>query len=187
METVRGAIEGLNLTLIYGGFVVAGLLFCGVVFLFGGDHGGDVHAGQAGGDHGAGCFLSPTGMAFFTTSFGAFGLILLHGVGVSPLRSVLYSSVAAAISMMVLSYFFFRLFVRSGAVVQEEEVVGLSAEVYTAIPSGGLGEIVYRSGRGRQKSMARSADGQPIPSGSPVRIESAVGPTLVVARIEPKA
>jgi membrane protein implicated in regulation of membrane protease activity len=183
VETVREAVEGLNLTLVYGGFVLAGLLFCGLVFLFGGDH-GDVHAGDAAGDDSGGCFLSPTSLAFFTTSFGAFGLILLHGVGVTPMRSVLYSSVAAAVSMAVLSYAFFRLFVRSGAVVQAENLEGLTAEVYTAIPEEGVGEVLYRDRRGRQKAMARSADGQAIASGACVRIDSAIGPTLVVSRVE---
>lgn len=184
METIRDAVEGLNLTMVYGGFVLAGLLFCGVAFLFGGD-GGDGGA-DAGGDDGGGCFLSPISLAFFTTSLGAFGLILLHGLGVSPLRSILYSVVAAGVSMTVLSYFFFRLFVRGGAVVQAQTVDGLSAEVFTAIPEGGVGEVLYRDGRGQQKALARSADGRALPVGASVRIDRRVGPTLVVSKIEPQ-
>lgn len=185
METVREAVESVNLTLVYGGFVLAGLLFCGLVFVFGGDHGDGGHAGDVGGDHGGpGCFLSPTGLAFFTTSFGAFGLITMHGLGVSPMRSVVYSAVAAAVSMSLLSYFFFRLFVRSGSVVRSENIDGLPAEVYTAIPATGLGEVIYRDSRGRQKAMARSSDGKPIPSGTSVRIDRSVGPALVVSRID---
>lgn len=184
MDLVREALESLNLTLVYGGFVLAGLLFCGLVFLFGGDH-GDGGAGDAGGDHGGpGCFLSPTGLAFFTTSFGSFGLILLHGFGLSPMRSVLFSCLAAWASMVAFTWFFLRVFVRSGSVVRAENVEGLSAEVFTAIPEGGTGEVLYRDSRGRQKAMARSLDGQPIPSGTAVRIERSAGPTLVVSRVD---
>lgn len=183
MEIIRDAVEGLNLTLVYGGFALAGLLFCGLAFIFGGD-GGDGGV-DADGD-GGGCFLSPISLAFFTTSLGAFGLIFLHGLGISPMRSILYSIVAAALSMSVLSFSFYRLFVRGGAVVRAEKVDGLSAEVFTAITEGGVGEVLYRDGRGQQKALARSSDGGAIPAGVPVRIDRRVGPTLVVSRVEHK-
>lgn len=186
MESIQGFLAGLNLTLIFGGFVAAGLLFCVFTFVFGGDvddGGGGLHVGGAEASHAPGCFITPSGLAFFTTSFGAYGLIALHGLGLSPILSVVLSVVLAFVTMMALNYVFFRVFVRSGSTVEKTDIEGLRAEVYTAIAEGGVGEVLYRDQRGRQKAMARSKDGSAIASGKLVVIDSAIGSTLVVSPV----
>ena len=77
MEFINNAnqfIESLNLTLVYSGLVVIGIACCCFVYFFGGDDGGVDDGGAP-----SGLVISPTGLAFFTTSLGEFGLILYHG------------------------------------------------------------------------------------------------------------
>ena len=187
---VSAFLESLNLTLIFLAFVVLGIIFSAIALIIG-DHGAhadvggiDVGVGDGDGGHG-GCFLTPTALAFFSTSFGAYGLIFFVGFKTGPLMSVVLSTVLAAITMAGLNHMFFRLFVKTGSVVSEDKVEGLVGEVFTAIPADGVGEVLYRSDRGRQKAMARTIDGAPLASGETVVIKSSTGATLVVERQAP--
>ncbi len=186
MEVINNAsafLESLNLTLVYTGLIGIGVVCCGLAYLLGGDDGGGIGDG---GDS-PGLIISPTGIAFFTTSLGAFGLIFYHGFAFTALSSMLVSVVCSAILMLVFNYVFFKVFLRSGSVVQQETLEGLTGEVYTAIPADGMGEIVYRDNRGRQKSPARSANGETIATGTLVVIKSAVGAILVVSKVDDEA
>ncbi|HXE72349.1 MAG TPA: NfeD family protein [Candidatus Nitrosotenuis sp.] len=180
MEAFRGFIEGLNLTLVFGGCLAAGVFYCFLAMLVGGDGGhgdGDVTGG--------GAFLSPTGLAIFAATFGATGLFFQFTVQASPVTSVLMAlGVGVAVNVLVTTLLY-KVFARSeaGAAIRGQDLVGMSAEVRTSIPEGGVGEVVYVL-KGRQKAIARSDDGHPIPAGTQVRIERVMGSTVVVKRIE---
>ncbi|MBQ7568965.1 NfeD family protein [bacterium] len=185
MELLNNAsevLESLNLTLIYSSLVGLGIVCCGLAYFLGGDDGGGIGDG---GDS-PGLVISPTGIAFFTTSLGAYGLILYHGFSLGALPSMLISVVLSAITMLGFNYVFFKVFLRSGSVVKRDVLEGIVGEVYTAIPEDGTGEIIYRDSRGRQKSPARSSDGKAIATGTSVVIKNAVGATVVVEKADPK-
>lgn len=188
MEQLHSFVNGLDLTLMYCGFVVAGFVFCVITLMMGGDDGGaaghDFLGFHHSGSDGPGCFVTPSGMSFFTTSLGAYGLIMQYGFKAGPLTGVLVSVVLAAVTMMALNYAFYRVFWKSGSVVKAEDLTGVQAEVFTAIPANGLGEVIYRDSRGRQKQAARSATNQALPEGTLVVIKSNLGAALVVEKVD---
>lgn len=176
MEFFNNIGENLNLiTFLYSGLVVIGIICCCCVYIFGGDDGGIDDGGLT---------ISPTGLAFFTTSLGAFGLISYHGFKTTALTSMLISVVLSLIMMFIFNYVFFKAFVESGFTVKDETLEGLNGEVYTAIPENGTGEIVYKDSRGRQKSLARELEGRPLAMGTSVTIKKIVGATLIVVAVE---
>ncbi len=82
--------------------------------------------------------------------------------------------------------FFSKVFyaMQSSSEVIQTSLIGQTATVITAIPAGGMGEIVYVAGGGRQNAQARAADGQPIPTGAEVTITKVVGGSFWVTRKE---
>ena len=50
----------------------------------------------------------------------------------------------------------------------------------TAIPEGGLGQVLYRDATGSRQLLARSREGASIPAGQLVRIVDVVGTAVIV-------
>jgi membrane protein implicated in regulation of membrane protease activity len=59
-------------------------------------------------------------------------------------------------------------------------LVGKSAEVSVAIPSGGIGQVALTSGGERSEHIARSADGSAVSRGAAVVITGLRGDSVVV-------
>jgi len=107
--------------------------------------------------------LSPVTVATFATSFGGIGLVLarvgLPGVVSLPLAGASGFAVAGAVF-----YVFFLVFrvTQSSSAVSPRQSLGKEAEVITAIPEKGAGEIAYVLGGRRFTAPARTEDGHPI-------------------------
>jgi hypothetical protein len=110
-------------------------------------------------------------MATFATSFGGIGLVLeeagFPGALSIPLAGASGFAVAGAVF-----YIFFLVFrvTQSSSAVSPRQSLGKPAEVITAIPKNGAGEIAYVLGGRRFTAPARTEDGHPIPHNASVVI-----------------
>lgn len=129
--------------------------------------------------------LSPVTIAMFTSSFGAIGAILTKfspGLG-TPL-TLGFAIVSGLIIAGFTMYFFWRLFrsTQESSEARVSDMIGLDAEVITAIPAEGFGEIAYVARGTRFNSTARSIGGKEIPSNATVKIKRVVGSVCYVKR-----
>lgn len=144
---------------------------------------GDVHV-DAGGHMDAGHPhpISGTTIATFLTGFGGGGVLahyLFRWQTAGGLGFALGSGLAlAAAAYGVLELIFSQT--QAGAEYVPDEVAGREAEVITAIPEGGAGEIAFIVRGQREQAPARSATGGAIPKGRVVLIERVMGQTCHV-------
>ena len=129
--------------------------------------------------------LSPVTIAMFTSSFGALGAILTK---FSPQLGIPVTLGIAIVSGIVIAgatmYFFYRLFrsTQESSEARVSDIIGLDAEVITAIPAEGFGEIAYIARGTRFNSTARSIDGKDVPRNATVKIRRMVGSVCYVKR-----
>jgi membrane-bound ClpP family serine protease len=81
---------------------------------------------------------------------------------------------------MYLFYSQFLIRSQGSSEVRRAELVGLEAEVTVPIGENATGQVTYLTKSGRMSSMARSADGRPIPRGRTVEIVRTTGPQVLV-------
>ena len=146
--------------------------------------GGDVHVDVSGHlDAGHPHPVSGTIIATFITGFGAGGVIahyvlkwsLLAGIGLACLSGLALAGIAFLVLDLIFAH------TQAGSEFSLEQMVGVEAEVITAIPeSGGPGEVAYLVKGQREVSPARSVDGSAIRKGSAVVIEKVSGATVHV-------
>lgn len=194
-------MDGFTLFHLYLIFFLLGLGYAVIAVLMGqilGGHeaghdaGGDGHAGEHGEGgveaHVAGmptiAPLSPVTVATFATAFGGVGLVFerlrIPGVLSVPAAAAVGVGIAAAVF-----YLFFRVFRATQATsgVAVRQAVGRPAEVITAIPEKGLGEIAYVLGGRRFNAAARSEDGAAVPARATVTIVGREGAVFRVRRL----
>jgi hypothetical protein len=149
-----------------------------------GDLGGaDVHVDAAGHlDAGHPHPISGTTIATFITGFGAGGTLAHYAFELSRLASISVATVSglalAAAAFGVLELIFKQT--QGGAEYAEQELIGREAEVITAIPGDGVGEIAFHVRGQREQAAARSVSGAAIAKGRLVLIDKASGPTTWV-------
>jgi membrane protein implicated in regulation of membrane protease activity len=132
--------------------------------------------------------LSPITVATFVTTFGGIGVLALQVFGVDPRWSLLWAT-GGALSTSGLMYLFTSQFlVRSQASseMHRSELIGMQAEVTVPIGESSPGQVTYVTKSGRMSSMARSADGKPIPRGQFVIIMRTIGPQVLVKVLPPE-
>jgi len=188
----------LSITAFYTVCLTAGLFYALSLNILGlGDHdssgigggGHDVsHPGDltSGSDHSVHFSpFSPLTMATFISSFGAVGLIGLKGFNLQPFTSAVVSGIISAILSVGVYLLFYKFFILSQAssVLENEDMIGIDAEIITPIPANGLGEIAYHVGGSRHTSPAKTEDGKPISRGIPVKIIKLAGSTCYVEEI----
>jgi membrane protein implicated in regulation of membrane protease activity len=184
--------------IIYGICLALGLMFTIISavagHLFGGgDHGGDVGTGghaEAGFDN-TGLpgisFFSPTVLASFVTSFGAFGLILSR---IPATQSIWISAPVSAVAGGAIALLVFWVFnamfqkTQSSSESRVSTLLGLNASIVTPIPENAVGEIAYIQGGTRYTAPARTVDGKPISAGQPVRICRIAGTQYYVEAVK---
>jgi len=151
--------------------------------------GGGVHIGGA--DIGTGGIdapdvsvspLSPITIATFVTTFGGIGVLCLQLFGTSPPMSLVWSTLGGLVAGGGMFLFYSQFLIRSQASseLRRGELIGLDAEVIVPIGESAPGQVAYETKSGRMTSIARSADGKPIPRGSYVRIVRTIGPQVLV-------
>lgn len=138
-------------------------------------------------DAGGGPFTGPV-VASWLTLFGGVGLLTRDVMGFTPLASTGTAALASVLGSSLFYLVFYKAVIsQQGSTDYEpEKAVGMEAEVITAIPAEGPGEISFVTNSGRISGAARSADGKPIANGAIVRIERAGGGSFVVRQARPE-
>ena len=140
------------------------------------DHDLDGHAGPS--------ILSGRILSVFVTAFGSFGAIGTHrgyGLGTSTAMGFGGGVVFAAIIYAFASFLYSQ---QASSHVRMGDLVGNTAEVSVAIPKGGVGQVRCTLGDTVVEKIARAKTNEGIPVNTLVKIESIVGETLLVHRVE---
>jgi len=173
------------------GAVYIGLLVLGVVYaLLAGAMGwmsdltsADIHIDASGHfDVGHAHPISGTTIATFITGFGAGGIVghylLEWRFGAGLALATVSGLLLAAAAYLVLELIFSQT--QAGSEHTTDDAVGREAEVITAIPAGGTGEVAFVVRGQRDQAPARSVDGLPVPRGRVVVIDKVIGQTAYV-------
>ena len=183
-------LAGFSAFGVFLGIASIGFLFLLVSLLFGeffghGDlvgHDADFHGDLH--DGGGVSIFSTRVLSVFVTAFGGFGAIGIHlgyGAGVSTALGVAGGLVFGAIIYLFASFLFSQ---QASSEVRMSDLAGGTAQVSVAIPKGGVGQVRCTLGESVVEKIARSRDGEQIPVNTLVRIEAVVGETVVVRRAE---
>ncbi len=121
--------------------------------------------------------FSPIVIAFFLTSFGGTGLILVSSTRLPVVSTLLMAALSGFVLAWLMVKFFNRVLgrIQSSSEVRVHTLIGLDAEVTVAIPQTGVGEIAYIAMGSRYVAPARSDETTAIPRYSAVRITRIVG------------
>ena len=126
--------------------------------------------------------LSPITIASFVTAFGSFGLLAVYLFNVSDRFSLLWAG-GGGLVVAIIAHFAFGYFLiapQGSSEVTARDIIGLTAEVITPIPTAGVGQVAFVAQGRRVTSSARSAGGVPVPKGTFVSIQSFTGSVAVV-------
>lgn len=201
LDYINTFLTKIPLSMIFGGCMLVGLAYSFIILIFGGqgDSGGahhgffsDMFGGtHHGGDISAGAalhinFFSPLSITTFLTGFGSFGLITLDVLKWEPVLATFSSGGAAVVLNLIVTFAIYKIFIASqtSSISKMKDLIGFEAEVITAIPAQGVGEIAYTSDQGRQTALARSYKKEVISKGETVRIVKFIGTAAHVAKIE---
>ncbi len=143
-----------------------------------GHHGGDGHESDSIFNVG---ILSVRGVALLSTGFGGVGFLVHTSTG-----KLWFSSVVGLLSGYVFAFavlYILKMFraQQANSIVSMADAHGQVAMVSTSIPQNGAGEVRFVFAGQERVSMAFSDDGNPIPSGSSVRIERTSGGSVIVS------
>jgi len=170
---------GVFLGLAAIGFLILIVSFVmGEVFDLGdwfGHHDIDTHGGGP-------SFLSGRILSVFVTAFGGFGAIGIHsgfGIGVSTAMGLASGFVFGGIVYVFVRFLHGQ---EASSDIHIGDLVGNTADVTVAIPKGGLGQVRCAMGESVVEKIARSVDGEEIPSNTAVKIEAIVGETVLVRK-----
>jgi hypothetical protein len=128
--------------------------------------------------------LSPITIASFITSFGGLGLVGTQLFLMPDTISLVFATAGAALIAAGMFLFYSRVLVagEGSSAVRLADVSGTSAEVIIPIPENGLGQVAFVARGRRATRNARSADGQPIPRGTIVTVQTVTGTMVIVSR-----
>ena len=162
-------------------------LLRGALAMLGADTHPDVHVdtdvgGDADGGSPGGGLINLTVVSTFVTAFGGAGALMHYTfkAGAAPGMGVAIVSALALAAVMAL---LLRKIVSSTQAGSEpRSVTGLTAEVITPIPAGGLGEIAYVAKGARYVAPAREKGGGAVEKSAAVVIVETAGATCVVEK-----
>ncbi|HLL52302.1 MAG TPA: hypothetical protein VK447_02090 [Myxococcaceae bacterium] len=177
----------------YLGCFLLGLTFV-VLSMAVGHFGADAGHGDSGGHDAGGHdgfdvplpLLSPSVLAIFVGMFGAGGLVLMHGLGITS--PAVHSAGAAGISLTSgfgMAYAMMKLMrhAETNSRARHSDVVGLEVEVTQSIRGGEPGEIAYVAGGTRHTLVAQGDGVTTFAQGDVVRVLEVVDGG--VARVGP--
>ena len=128
--------------------------------------------------------LSPMSIASFVTAFGAFGVISSQLFDASGGISLLFAMGGGlAVGVIAQLIFIYVFSPQISSLRTQQDLVGLSAEVITSVPDGGVGKIALVSRGSRVTYSARAKSGQSFKQGEIVRVVELVGS---IAFVEPR-
>jgi membrane protein implicated in regulation of membrane protease activity len=121
--------------------------------------------------------LNVYGILIFLLIFGLLGFLLHNATNLAAALIVLIALLAGLAGAVVTSAFLARLFLMNvsvGLTSESSQFAGRLGQVSMTIREGGTGEVIFQGSTGARQSLgARSADGQPIASGTEIVILSA--------------
>jgi membrane protein implicated in regulation of membrane protease activity len=162
---------------IVGGII---LVFRMILMIAGLDHHTDVHADSDAGFQA----LTLQGVSSFLAMFGAVGYTLFHGAIVAAVFAIV-AGLAAGVFSMWLMHKIFRSMLRlqSSGTVSLFAAIGSEGSVYLTVSKEG-GRVQINFANRLREFEAISADGAPIPTGTPIRVQNVEANTLVVAPVD---
>ncbi len=197
-DWVWTAIASATATMTFFGIFLVGIVFSLFSLIMGGhgdgEHdlmGHDVHhdTGHHDGEQDGESnffnvgFLSVRGMALLASGFGGVGFLVQVYTGkvfFSTMSGLLFGYVFAFAVLKVMQMFKAQ---QSNSLISMDNAKGQEATVVTSIPQNGAGEIRFELSGQEFVKMAYSGNGNPIRSGSRVRIDQVVGGSVTVSII----
>ena len=168
------------------GFAVLSALMSGVFSggaeaHVGGGH--DVHA--TAGDSVHFPVLSPVTISMFVSSFGGMGYIFRHAMELPTLTHIMLAALSASAISLGVAWLLWKIFqvTQGSSEANIAEVIGTEAEVITAIPAEGMGEIAYSAKQARFNAPARTSDGKALGAHVTVKIVRILGGTHIVEKV----
>jgi len=160
---------------IVGGVII---LFQLILMIVGLDHHGtDVHIDSDAGFQA----LTIQGISSFFAMFGVVGYALSHGALLGALISVVGAFGGGVFSMWLIQKIFRSLMkLQTSGTLSLYAAVGSEGSVYLSVGKDG-GRVQINFANRLREFEAVSADGSTIPTGTPIRVQSVTGNTLVVA------
>jgi hypothetical protein len=145
--------------------------------------GGDIHVDASGHlDAGHAHPISGTIVATFITGFGAGGIVG-HYLLLWPLLGGLALAAGSGLALAFAAFLTLEMIFKhtqAGSEFDTQNLANRDAEVITAIPEGGTGEVAYLVKGQRDTTAARAADGKRIAKGQLVTIERVTGSVAYV-------
>ena len=154
--------------------------------------GAEAHVGGAGhdvhvtvGDSVHFPLLSPVTLSMFVSTFGGSGYIYNHWLELSTPVHVTMASITACGIALAVAWLLYKVFqlTQGSSESHIADLIGIEAEVITAIPPEGLGEIAYSSKQARYNAPARTVDGKSLGPHTPVKIVRILGGTYFVEKV----
>lgn len=177
LESTSAFVTFLAIAVFGFVFLIAGSML-GDLF----EHGDISHDADG---HGAGpSLLSSRILSVFVTAFGCFGAIGIHagfGVGASTAMGFGGGALFAGVIYVFASFLYSQ---QASSHVRTSDLVGSTAQVSVAIPSGGMGQVRCTLGDTVVEKVARAANNAEIPVNTLVKIKSIVGEVVLVDRAE---
>jgi membrane protein implicated in regulation of membrane protease activity len=127
-------------------------------------------------------FFSPLALATLSGLIGGFGLVGRFGLKLADGPSLLFAVPAALVLTYLVTWVTWKVAISSigTSTIRAERLAGVSAEILTPIPAGGVGEAAALVDGQRFTSPAREVDGREVTRGTPVTVVRLSGSTLVV-------
>ncbi len=143
------------------------------------DGGADIHM-DIGDVHGDGAGISLLAVTIFISAFGAFGLAGT-GFGAGPGGSLVIATLGGVVfGGLGQAFFLYILSPTTSSIVTQSKLEGMTAEVTTPIPDGGIGQISLVVQGSRINYSARSLNEGSLKRGTEVRIERIIGSVATV-------
>jgi hypothetical protein len=128
--------------------------------------------------------LSPITIASFTSSFGGLGLVSTQLLRLPDSISLVFAIGGATLITAGMFFLYGKVLIagQGSSEVRMADISGTIAEVIIPVPENGLGQVAFVARGTRTTRSARSADGQAIPRGTIVTIQTVAGNTVIVRR-----
>jgi membrane protein implicated in regulation of membrane protease activity len=127
-------------------------------------------------------FFSPLALATLSAAIGGLGLVGRFGLKLADSASLLFAIPAALVVTYVVTWMTFKVAMGSvgTSTIRSDRLAGVTAEILTPIPEGGVGEAAALVDGQRFAGPAREVDGREVARGTPVTVVRLSGSTLVV-------
>jgi hypothetical protein len=168
---------------VFLGIAALGFLLLVISLFFGElfEHFGDGHFEHDLG-HGGPSFFSVRIMSVFVTAFGGFGAVATHyGLGILSASGVGFVS-GMLFASIIYAFASFLFNQQASTDFKGSDLLGQTARVVVAIPSGGVGQVRCRIGEELVDKVARSKDGAAVPENASVKVDEVLGEMLIVQR-----